>query len=160
VELARANEAAVEEILTRAQLRRFKQIALQLQGPRAFLETDIATSLKLTAEQKDRIRAIEADSFFGMADQMRPDGSLGKPRDARLGKPHDGRPGKPPRPQDQNLRTATERIQALLTAEQAKRWREMTGESFKGSIAFCLPSGPFGPPPRPKGPSGPFGPPR
>jgi hypothetical protein len=138
---AQTNEKAVEKILSRNQLGRLKQIALQLQGPPAFHEAEVETALKLTPEQKERIRAIEAESFFGMLDGMC----------------HDGPSKKPPKPFD--IRKASERIHALLTAEQAKRWRELTGGPFKGPASlFMSQRGPKGPPGR-LGPPGPFGPP-
>jgi hypothetical protein len=131
---ARANEAEVTAILTPDQFQRLKQIALQLQGPFALREPDIAATLKLTAEQKTRIRAIEADTFFGPPERPR------------------GGPGRDPRKaHEQKLSAARERIQKVLTEEQVKRWREMTGESFTGPAPFCLPHGPFGP----GGPKGP-----
>jgi serine/threonine protein kinase len=137
LDLARANDAEVKAILGDQKYRRFKQIALQLRGPRAFRESDIATKLNLTAEQTERIRAILADSFFGMSEEMC----------------HGGRPDQAPNSHDQTLTQAGGRIQALLTVEQAKQWREMTGEPFKASKLF------FRPPPHAFGPHGPKGPP-
>jgi len=49
----------------------------------------------------------------------------------------------------------------VLTPEQWKRWREMTGELFKGPVHICPPPGHFHPggPLRPgDGPNGPGGP--
>src|SRR5439155_20423994 len=67
----------------------------------------------------------------GKADLVGRDGPPGGPmwRDGPPGKDERARPreaGKPPSPRDPNLRAASERIVALLTPEQAKRWREMT----------------------------------
>jgi serine/threonine protein kinase len=125
LELARANDAAVAAILLPEQRRRLQQIALQLQGPSAFREVDVAAALKLTAEQKERVRVIEAEMLFGKPD----------------------RPRGPWQDYEQRLKTAREAIQALLTDEQAKRWREMAGKPFKGSVPlFMPPPGPFGPP--------------
>jgi serine/threonine protein kinase len=138
LELARAHEAAVAQILTPAQLRRLAQIALQLQGPAALRQAHTAAELKLTVAQKDRIREILADMFSG---------PLGPPS---------GRPGRadPLKAQEERLRSANERIQAVLTKEQAKQWREMTGEPFKGPVHFCHPPG-FREPGKPFRPGGP-----
>jgi hypothetical protein len=159
LELARKNEETVKQILTPKQLVRFKQIALQLQGPQAFRETSVADALKLTPEQKTQIRAIEAETFFVMADGIcshgPPEGGKNPPRDHNR-RVADRPPEKHPPPHDQGLKSATDRILAILTPEQVKRWREMTGASFKGSFRH----GPFGPPPGgPGGPPDHFGPP-
>jgi eukaryotic-like serine/threonine-protein kinase len=129
LQLARDNDNAVRDIL-REKYGRYKQIALQLRGPRAFLQTEVADELKFTAPQMERIRAIVLETFYGMSEEMC----------------RGGPPGGSPNSQEQTLRQASERIEALLTPAQAKRWREMTGERFEGSIALVRPSlRPFGP---------------
>jgi serine/threonine protein kinase len=139
LQLARNNEAAVKGILGPEKYARFKQIALQLRGPRAFVETEVSKELKFTAPQTERIRAIVMETFFGISEGMC----------------HGGTPGEPRNSHEQTLKQANERIQALLTAEQRKRWREMTGEPFNGSVALFRPSpGPFGPRGRFGGPGG------
>jgi hypothetical protein len=55
-----------------------------------------------------------------------------------------GAAGAEPKPKD---RPANERILALLTEEQSRRWEEMTGAPFKGALAPFPPL--FGPPPPP-----------
>jgi serine/threonine protein kinase len=141
VELALVNEAAMEEILTTEQLRRFRQIVLQLQGAAAFRETDVVKALALTAEQKKQIRAIETEPF------SRPPG------------PPEPRHGDQRKIQVEAREAIDRRIQAVLTAQQAKVWREMIGEPFKGAAPGCLPPGavhfiqfpPGGPGPRETG---------
>src|SRR5262249_26693831 len=135
------------EILNQEQMRRLGQIALQMQGPAAFRDTDVVATLKLTAEQKESIRAIEADTFFGFGEA-----------------PHGGRPGRDSGTWHRERRTrASERILALLTPAQTKRWKELTGEPFKGQGRFFMgppghfrpggppPGGPPNPPPRDRG---------
>jgi serine/threonine protein kinase len=171
LDLARANEAAVGQILTEAQLRRLKQIGLQCQGPAAFLQEEVTTELKLTGEQKRRIRAIEAEMCSDMPEG--PGHGPGHPPDRGPGR---GRPGPPPdrgpgrggpgKAHEQMLAAANEEILALLTEEQAKRWQVMTGEPYTGPTPLRLrppwdrrgPGGPDGPggwPP--DGPGGPGG---
>ena len=143
---AKAKEDAVEKILTTEQLRRFREIALQLQGPRAFHEAEVEKTLQLTARQKERISAIEAEAFQPMQGAIC----------------HDDPPNNGPKPHEQHFtkeREASERIQALLTGEQAKKWRELTGEPFKGPITPDLRPGPFGPRGHRGGPGGPGSPP-
>jgi serine/threonine protein kinase len=152
LELARADEAAMEEILTTGQLGRLKQIALQLQGPAAFRETEVAAALKLRDDQREQIRAIEAEMFDGPLGLRKggpghafrggpPDGRRGGPPDAGRGGPPDG-PGKR---FDQKRREATSKVlEKVLEPEQRKQWRELTGEVFTGALSF---EHFFGPPP-------------
>jgi hypothetical protein len=140
LEQARSNDAAVAAILRPEQISRLRQIALQCQGPRAFLEEDVATELKLTTAQRERIRAIEAERFFDRSD-CHPGGP----------------PAAPPwQMRDQAPRPTVERIEAVLNQEQRQRWREMIGEPFRGPLPMFFPGPPrlFGPP----GPPKPFGP--
>jgi serine/threonine protein kinase len=131
LDLARANQAAVTDILRPAQLNRLKQIALQARRTGAFRDPDVAAKLKLTARQKERIRAIEAETFFTLPERRGPPGLV------NLWKAF-----------EEKQRAAGQRIQEVLTEEQRKRWREMTGEPLKGLLPFFLPRppGPFGPP--------------
>jgi serine/threonine protein kinase len=130
LELARASDAGMKQVLTPDQLRRLKQIDLQQQGLHAFDDPDIASALKLTAGQKERLRGIEAEEFCG------PDG----PGHAR-----------PRKEADRPAGSVADKIAQVLTAEQAARWKDMTGEPFTGR-AFK-----FGPPPHGGPPRGGFG---
>jgi serine/threonine protein kinase len=132
--LAREQEQDVAQLLQPAQRQRFRQIALQALGPGAFREPDVVAALKLRAEQRDRIRAIEADVFFP------------RPYHPGRGTP----PGEGSRRTREELRSAAmQRVQAVLTPEQVKRWEEMTGPPFKGPVFVPGPARPHG---RPGGP--------
>jgi hypothetical protein len=165
LDLARTEDAAVRKILAPEQLGRLGQIALQLQGPGALREPDVAAALKLTAQQKERIRAIEAESFIVVLDRTHFGGSpqdfrkvLGAVLGAAGALMHPGRPPEIfPRTSELRIRGTNERILMALTEEQRKQWGEMTGEPLKGSVPFCLPPGPFGPSGGPLGPGGLFG---
>jgi serine/threonine protein kinase len=114
---ARANEAAVNAILAPKQQARLRQIALQAEGVGAFLEPEVVAALSLTAEQREQIRALEEEALFGW---MRPPAPGGKS------------PG--------------ERALEVLTREQARLWRGMTGVPVRGLVSpFAVPM-PFGPP--------------
>ncbi len=127
LEQARANDAAVNDILSPKQRRRLRQIGLQVEGAVAFRDAEVVAALRLTAEQRERIRAIEDEAFFGWM-KFRPPGA-----------------SQAPKPKE---KTPTERILALLTPEQTRQWETLTGKPCKG---LPLPFPPFGPPP-PKGP--------
>jgi serine/threonine protein kinase len=117
LEQARANETEVDAILTPPQRLRLRQLALQSEGAGAFREPEVVEALKLSHEQRERIRAIAEEILFS---QM---------REIRSGRVADdaGRP-------------AIDRIVAMLTADQARRWQEMVGEPIQGPLsAFPMP---------------------
>jgi len=99
-------------------VRRLRQIALQRQGPHAFREADIAAALRLTAVQRSKIRAIEAETFLPPTDR---DERLDSPREQRM-------------VFEDRWRAALAQIMQLLTPEQQQIWREMTGEPFRGPL--------------------------
>ena len=71
LEQARANQAEIETILTSAQQHRLRQIALQSEGAGAFREPEVVDALRLTPEQRERIRVIEEEVLFGQLREMR-----------------------------------------------------------------------------------------
>jgi serine/threonine protein kinase len=150
-EQARANMQAVSEILTEEQVRRLGQIALQLRGPAAFRDPEVVARLKLTAEQRYRIGAIEEEAFrpplmprISGPDGPGPKGPPGIVR-VELG------PKRGPDELQLNLDAAMDKILAVLSAEQRARWAELTGERYAGPRQFFI-AGPFRPfgPDRPK----------
>jgi serine/threonine protein kinase len=136
LERARANEAELEAVLTPAQLQRLHQIGLQADVPAAFHEPEVAAALGLTDEQRDRIRTIEEEGFRDWLRSVRPDLV---PADAGPAPKH-----KSPR---------NERILELLTEEQARKWREITGAPFKGPVRLQSPFDLPGPAPKSKDPA-------
>jgi hypothetical protein len=105
LERARAYEVEVNHLFTPAQRVRLRQIGLQAEGPAAFGEPEVVAQLQLTPEQRDRIRTIEDEAQFGWM------------RGSREAGP-----------------SVNERIGAVLTEEQLRRWRALTGEAVKGPI--------------------------
>jgi serine/threonine protein kinase len=139
VELAHSDKAAVASVLSPQQLKRLSQINLQVQGLRAFEDSQVVATLKLTPDQKERIRAIQFEGWFG--------GPGGKACDARG-------PGFPHPNHEEENRSRMAKVAALLTAEQRQRWAEMTGKEFKGHVLMMF----NGPPPPRRGPKGPLPP--
>jgi serine/threonine protein kinase len=134
-EMAKESAKVVAEILSPEQGKRLRQIALQLQGPLAFENAELAAALRLTTEQRRQIEAIQVESFV----------PRGGPR-------HHGDPGRGPRDFEQSRQDALAKTLEILTAEQKKQWQEMIGEPFPAEIHFAPPPAPRGmpgPPPRP-----------
>jgi hypothetical protein len=117
VERARTYEAEVSELLTPKQRLRLRQIALQAEGPGAFGEPEVVAELKLTQEQREQIRMMEEEAIFGWLRGP----SQGKPTGARE-------------------KSTNERLLAVLTEEQARRWKALAGEPVTFAIV------PFGSP--------------
>jgi hypothetical protein len=114
---ARVNEAAVNAILTAAQQTRLRQIGLQAEGVAAFREPEVVAALALSPRQRERIRTIEEGVLFAW---LRPTA-----------------PGKP----------ADEQALAVLSREQRRQWRVLTGAPVKGLVNPFAPAvGPRRPP--------------
>lgn len=150
--LAREQEEAVEQLLTPPQLVRFGQISRQLRGPLAFADADTADALKLTPEQKQKIRAI--------LDTLQP------PWIVPLFPPPEGRgrfgpPGKGDGPKGGGPQakfwtglmteldpTFMSRLLAVLTPDQRVAWQRLIGPEFR-PVPTRPPRGEPGPHPLP-----------
>jgi len=114
-ELTKQAEAFAKETLTPEQQKRIKQITLQTAGVGAFAMEDVVKELKITDEQKEKLKAINdqmrsdmRELFQGGGDQQE---NMTKMR--ALNK--------------EAFTKATE----VLTADQKKQWTEMTGKPFE-----------------------------
>jgi serine/threonine protein kinase len=125
IERARDYEAELNLLLTPAQYARLRQIALQAEGLGAFGEPEVIAELKLTSQQRAQLRAIESEAFSAWM------------RDNRLSNDRkDGTESAQSREKVKN-----DRIASVLTTEQLKRWRAMTGEPVKFPIVPFSPMG-------------------
>ncbi|MCE9546721.1 MAG: hypothetical protein K8T25_14675 [Planctomycetia bacterium] len=116
-ERAKATETAVAGILKPEQVSRLKQITLQVRGAMSFSSPEVAEALKLTDEQKGKVKTIQDDLMKEVREAF-----TGEDRAASRTKVEAAR------------KAATEKLTALLTAEQSDAWKKMTGEPFKGEI--------------------------
>jgi hypothetical protein len=144
---AKANDEEVRKILSDEQLQRLPQIALQQQRTGAFREADVAAALKLTSKQRQAIRTIDEKLWFAAMKGWRGPGGPNVDPIAIAN-------------EQKRRDEAMDDILKLLTPEQNRQWKEMTGEPFKGPAPlFPFPRFfPGGPPPgggfggEPKGP--------
>jgi Spy/CpxP family protein refolding chaperone len=108
---------SLTDTLKPEQIRRLKQIHLQLKGIQAFFEADVGKALKLTDEQRDKLKTIEEDAREEF-------------RKATTG------PGKA------NFQEALKKAVALrkealdkaiavLTPEQKKTWKDLAGAPYE-----------------------------
>jgi Spy/CpxP family protein refolding chaperone len=98
--------------------KRFDQISLQTHGLMAFGDPTVAEKLKLTDNQKAKIREIAEASRGQFGGALNKDASEQERTDAR------------------NKRAATQKenmtkVQALLTVDQKQAWKELTGEPIE-----------------------------
>ncbi len=141
-EVNKANDKALGEILKADQLKRVKQISWQRAGAGAITNPEVATALGLSDTQKEKITKIQEDQRAKMRDLFQGGG---------------GRPDEATRKKMEDLRKATdEQIQAVLSAEQKTKLKDLLGPEFKGEIRFGPPGGGRPPggagnPPRPPG---------
>jgi hypothetical protein len=161
----RAEEVAINAILTAEQVRRLRQIALQSRGVAAFRTAEVTTALKLTAEQRRQIRTIESETHFGP-----PDGKRFGPRDDKRPGPREGKAGAAPpgsfhKAYAKRQKAAVDQVLTdVLSEEQLRAWGDLAGPRFEGPISFPPMFGPGGPRKGPGGPpgkgfGGPSGPP-
>lgn len=64
--LAAMSDDAIREVLTPAQLQRYRQLALQSQGLFAFYSTPVVEKLALTEPQKEQIRVIDRETYASL----------------------------------------------------------------------------------------------
>jgi hypothetical protein len=113
------NEAAMKTVagfLKPEQVKRLSQIELQQRGANALSDPAIAKKLGVTDEQASKVKTILADSQSEMRELFQ---SAGDDRQAAMAKV-------------QTLRKETNsKVMALMTEDQKKTWKEMTGEPFE-----------------------------
>jgi hypothetical protein len=119
-ELSEAHEKKVAEMITPAQFARLKQISWQVQSPWVFGNPQVVSALNLTDEEKEKIETITRETGESMRGLFQGGADFDKARKEAM-----------------KLReVAQEKILALLTSEQQGKWKELTGEPFKGELDF------------------------
>jgi len=117
------NETVSEEVkkalaLTSEQSTRYDQISLQTRGFQAFADPTVASRLKLTDDQKSQIREIAESSRGAFAGGFNKDASEEERAAAR-------------EKMASTQRSNMAKVQALLTDDQKKSWKEMTGDPIQ-----------------------------
>jgi hypothetical protein len=131
---------AVGEVLKPEQLTRLKQIELQRASFAAFTRPDVQEALKLTTEQKEKVKTITDEAnkdiraLRGAGGQGRGQGGAGG---AGRGQ---GRGGFGANNEKITAirKEADGKIVALLTDDQKKTWKGMTGDAFE--VPFTRPA--------------------
>jgi Spy/CpxP family protein refolding chaperone len=125
---------ALAEVLTPEQNKRYKEITLQQRGAQAFNDEEVQKTLKLTDEQKEKIKTINEDAAKERRELFPRRGGAGG--------------GGPPNPaafeEMRKKMTALnketmEKVTAVLTDDQKKAWKDLVGAPFE--IKFEPPQG-------------------
>lgn len=124
-------KALVEKALTPDQVKRAKQIEVQAMGMRAFANDEIAKTLKVTDDQKEKLKSV-MEEFGKESQDLRQEYGI-------RGFGGGGGGGAPPSPEkmaeyqkkNKALTDETmEKVMKAMTDDQKKAWKEMTGEPF------------------------------
>jgi hypothetical protein len=127
---------AIGEVLKPEQMSRLKQIELQRAGYAAYTRPEVQTSLKLTDEQKEKVKSITDKANTDIREAMGAPGQGGRQRGQ-------GGAGGAGRGQGRGgfgagnekvtaiRKEANEKVVALLTDDQKKSWKELTGAPFE-----------------------------
>lgn len=146
-EMRKANDevkATVEKALTADQVKRVKQIDVQAMGMRAFTNEDVAKALKITDDQKEKLKGVAEEYGKESADLRQEYGIRGFGGGGGGG----GGGGTPPSPEkmaeyqkkNKALTDETmEKVMKAMTDDQKKAWKEMTGEPFDTSKLIVRP---------------------
>ena len=122
-------EKQAGDTLKPEQMKRLDQILLQQQGANALINPRVIDELKITDEQKTKVREAIQESGKELRDLFQ----RGKVNLEDMQK------------KMAEFRTRSmEKAAAVLTPEQQKQWKEMVGEPFKGKVGFS--GGPIRPP--------------
>jgi hypothetical protein len=124
-EMWKQDEKLMAAILKPEQAKRLYQVGLQHYGGRALEDATVAKELNLTDDQKSKINEI-LDKVGTQAGEL-----LDMHREAGTRVPNETwtKIG-------DLVQAASEKILNLLTPDQKTKWKEMTGEPFKGEIRF------------------------
>jgi hypothetical protein len=115
-------QKALSGVLNPDQEKRFKQIELQVRGPRAFTDPEVQKTLNLTADQQEKIKTINQDAEKQMsALRPGPGGGGGEQRN----------PEEMRKKMTEMRKETMSRSMEVLTDDQKKQWKEMTGEPFE-----------------------------
>jgi len=110
------NRKLTQEIFTPEQRRRFEQIEVQVRGTEALNDPEIQEKLKLTGDQKEKIRGINEEARSKFRENMEAAG--GDFQSAR-------------EKNQAARREAQEKVNALLNDDQKATWKELTGAAFE-----------------------------
>jgi Spy/CpxP family protein refolding chaperone len=118
-EQGEATQKAIKELLKADQHKRLDQISLQREGSRALSRKEVAEALKISDEQKEKLKTIQEETRKEMGELFR-----GENREEARKKIEELR------------KSSEEKAMNVLTSEQKTKLKEMQGKPFTGEIRF------------------------
>jgi hypothetical protein len=124
----------IDTVLKQEQTTRVKQIYVQAMGVRAFTNPDVVAKLKLTDDQKGKIKEI-TDEFTMKQGEIFRAGRGGEQEEFIAFQGRRGGGGGQINPEtqkklDELTKDTMTKIKAVLTDDQKKGWDELTGKEF------------------------------
>jgi len=121
------NKAVTEDLkkglsMTAEQAKRYDQISLQQRGLMAFADPTVVEKLKLTQDQRSQIREIASAGGAGRGLAALKNGSAEEKKDAF-------------RKMRETQRENMKKVMAVLSDDQKKEWKELTGEPIEIQFA-------------------------
>jgi hypothetical protein len=123
-EMNQEAQKTMAKILKPEQSKRLQQISLQVQGSRAFSNATVAKELNLTDDQKKQLQEIQRETMEKTRDLFQGGGGDRQEMAKKM---------------QELQKDATTKAMKVLSSEQKTKWKEMTGEPFKGQITFGQP---------------------
>jgi hypothetical protein len=118
--LTQENEKFLSTLLSPEQKKRLDQIGMQVAGLLWAGRPDVASALKLTADQKKQLEQLHKEAHKQAMAIMK-EAKEDNAKQAEMKKLHD---------------TDRQALLALLTPEQQQTWKTMAGPEFKGELNF------------------------
>jgi membrane protein involved in colicin uptake len=122
--LAEESEKALKDILKPEQIKRLHQISLQQRGMNAFTDEKVQTALKLSDEQKGKLKEL--------ADETRK--AQGEIRQSAQGNREEAA-----KKSAELRKSSMDKALGVLSDDQKKSWKDLTGEAFE--VKFERPAG-------------------
>jgi hypothetical protein len=121
-EAAKAADAFVKDSLTADQRKRFQQIRYQVMGVAAFNDEEVQKELKLTDEQKTKFKDLAEEERTKLRELMpqRGQGGAGGGNFQEIMQKRQAM-----------TKEYNEKAQAVLTEDQKKAWKDLTGDPFE-----------------------------
>jgi len=119
-ELTKENEKFLSSLLSPDQRKRLDQIGMQVGGLLIAARPDVASAVKLTSEQKDKLKELHKEArreAMAILNESKDDSA----KEAELKKIHE---------------TNHKRLFSLLTPDQQETWKTLAGPEFKGELHF------------------------
>jgi Spy/CpxP family protein refolding chaperone len=124
--------AELADVLKPEQVERLKQIEVQVGIPQSFRMPSVQEALKLTDDQKDKLKDV-VESFVNDERELREEMGLGGRPGQGGGRPDPAKAAEFAKKRGGMLKEMMGKVEAALTAEQKDAWKKLTGDPVDAS---------------------------